>query len=95
MHVDEVITDGSLVGRLLAVQFPQWADLPVEPVRSAGTDNALYRLGDDMVVRLPRISWATGQVDKENEWLPTKKGVTFRRDQLDEVLGFLQQIKDE
>jgi len=34
-------------------------------------------------------------LSKENEWLPTKKGVTFRRDQLDEVLGFLQQIKDE
>ena len=34
-------------------------------------------------------------LSKENEWLPTKKGVTFRRDQLDEILGFLQQIKDE
>lgn len=34
-------------------------------------------------------------LSKENEWLPTKKGVTFRRDQLDEVLGFLKQIKDE
>ena len=34
-------------------------------------------------------------LSKEEEWLPTKKGVTFRRDQLDEVLGFLQQIKDE
>lgn len=32
---------------------------------------------------------------KEEEWLPTKKGVTFRRDQLDEVLGFLNKIKDE
>ena len=41
MHHDEVDTDVSLVGRLLAAQFPQWADLPIEPVRSAGTDNAL------------------------------------------------------
>ena len=70
MHVDEVGADVSLVGRLLAAQFPQWADLPIEPVSSAGTDNALYRLGDDMVVRLPRIHWATGQVDKEHRWLP-------------------------
>jgi aminoglycoside phosphotransferase (APT) family kinase protein len=70
MHSDEVDTDVSLVGRLLAAQFPQWADLPIEPVRSAGTDNALYRLGEDMVVRLPRIHWATGQVDKEQRWLP-------------------------
>jgi aminoglycoside phosphotransferase (APT) family kinase protein len=70
MHADEVDTDVALVGRLLAAQFPQWADLPVEPVRSAGTDNALYRLGDDMAVRLPRIQSATGQVDKEHRWLP-------------------------
>ncbi len=65
MHIDEVDTVASLVGRLLAEQFPQWADLPIEPVDSAGTDNAIHRLGDDMAVRLPRIHWATGQVDKE------------------------------
>lgn len=70
MHADEVDTDISLVGRLLAAQFPHWADLPIEPVRSAGTDNAIYRLGDDMAVRLPRIHWATGQPDKEHQWLP-------------------------
>src|SRR5712691_8012550 len=70
MHVDEVDTDVSLVRRLLAEQFPQWADLPLEPVRSAGTDNAIYRLSDDMAVRLPRIPAATGQVDKEHRWLP-------------------------
>ena len=70
MHADEVDTDISLVGRLVAAQFPRWAGLPIQPVRSAGTDNALYRLGDEMVVRLPRIHWAVGQVEKEQEWLP-------------------------
>ena len=34
-------------------------------------------------------------LSKEEEWLPTKKGVTFRREQLDEVLGFMNQIKSE
>ncbi len=33
-------------------------------------DNAIYRLGEDMAVRLPRIPGATGQVDKEHQWLP-------------------------
>jgi aminoglycoside phosphotransferase (APT) family kinase protein len=70
MHVDEVDVDVSLVGRLLAAQFPQWADLPIEPITSAGTDNTIYRLGSDMAVRLPRIESATGQVDKEHQWLP-------------------------
>jgi aminoglycoside phosphotransferase (APT) family kinase protein len=70
MHADEIDTDASLVGRLLAAQFPQWAGLPIEPVPSAGTDNALYRLGADMVVRLPSVHRAVGQVEKEQEWLP-------------------------
>jgi aminoglycoside phosphotransferase (APT) family kinase protein len=70
MHVDEINTDVSLVRRLMAAQFPRWAGLTITPVPSAGTDNALYRLGDDMVVRLPRIHWAVGQVDKEHRWLP-------------------------
>ncbi|HEX9056562.1 MAG TPA: aminoglycoside phosphotransferase family protein [Ktedonobacterales bacterium] len=70
MHDDEVETDVALVRRLLAAQFPQWASLPLTPVSSAGTDNALYRLGDEMVVRLPRIHWAVGSVDKEHQWLP-------------------------
>lgn len=70
MHTEEIETDVSLVSRLLAAQFPCWAALPIQPVRSTGTDNALYRLGDDMVVRLPRIHWAVEQVEKEQAWLP-------------------------
>ena len=65
MHADEVETDVSLVRRLLAGQFPRWEDLPIEPVPSAGTDHALYRLGDELVARLPRIDRAMEQVDKE------------------------------
>jgi aminoglycoside phosphotransferase (APT) family kinase protein len=70
MHKDEVHTDVKLVRRLLTAQFPQWKELPIEPVPSAGTDNALYRLGADRVVRLPRIHWAVGQVEKEHKWMP-------------------------
>ena len=70
MHADEVFTDTNLVSRLLAAQFPQWATLPIKRVASAGTDNALYRLGEELVVRLPRIHWAVGQVEKEQQWLP-------------------------
>ena len=70
MHADEVETDAALVRRLLATQFPQWADLPIEPIPSGGTDHAIYRLGEDMSVRLPRIRWAVGQAEKERHWLP-------------------------
>lgn len=70
MHDDEVDIDLPLVSRLIAGQFPQWADLPIEPVQSAGTDNAIYRLEEDMAVRLPRHNGATLQVKKEQRWLP-------------------------
>lgn len=70
MHPDEVATDTDLVRRLVAAQLPQWAHLPVAPVPSAGTDNALYLLGDRLVVRLPRIHWARDDVAKEQRWLP-------------------------
>jgi aminoglycoside phosphotransferase (APT) family kinase protein len=70
MHADEVETDAALVRRLVAAQFPQWADLPIDRVPSAGTDNALYRLGDDMVARLPRRQRTTGPLEKERRWLP-------------------------
>jgi aminoglycoside phosphotransferase (APT) family kinase protein len=70
MHADEVDIDVPLVRRLLAAQFPEWADLPIEPVASSGTDNALYRLGADMVVRLPRTERTTAPLEKERRWLP-------------------------
>ena len=70
MHADEVDTDVALVRRLLAAQFPQWADLTIDPVVSYGTDHDIYRLGDHLAARLPRIGWATGQAAKEAEWLP-------------------------
>ena len=38
---------------MLHTQFPQWANLPVAEVSSAGTVNALYRVGSDLVARLP------------------------------------------
>lgn len=71
MHADELETDEELVRRLLAAQFPQWADLPIEALPAGGTDNAIYRLGDELSVRLPRRpDCGAGSFDKEFEWLP-------------------------
>jgi aminoglycoside phosphotransferase (APT) family kinase protein len=70
MHEDEVEIDAALVGRLLARQFPRWAGLALEPLRPFGTDNALYRLGDEMVVRLPRRERTSRTLEKERRWLP-------------------------
>lgn len=70
MHADEVDIDEVLVRRLLTAQFPDLADRALTIVEPWGTDNAVWRLGDDLVVRLPRIDGAQGQPDKEATWLP-------------------------
>jgi aminoglycoside phosphotransferase (APT) family kinase protein len=53
MHADQVDVTPGTVARLVASQFPQWRDLPVRPVASHGTVNALFRLDDEIVLRFP------------------------------------------
>ncbi len=62
--------DTSLVRRLVAAQFPDWADLPITPVEHGGWDNRTFHLGEQMTVRLPSAEGYTPQVDKEHVWLP-------------------------
>jgi aminoglycoside phosphotransferase (APT) family kinase protein len=54
LHAGEIDISTGLASRLIAEQFPQWAGLPIRTVSSAGTECVLYRLRDDMVIRLPR-----------------------------------------
>jgi aminoglycoside phosphotransferase (APT) family kinase protein len=63
-------TSAELVHLLVADQYPQWRQSPVTPVVSSGTDHDIYRLGADLVVRLPRRAWASHQGTVEAEWLP-------------------------
>jgi aminoglycoside phosphotransferase (APT) family kinase protein len=68
--VDREEIDEALAARLVAAQFPQWADLPVTPVEISGWDNRTFRLGDAMSVRLPSAGVYVAAVAKEHEWLP-------------------------
>jgi aminoglycoside phosphotransferase (APT) family kinase protein len=70
MHKDEVDVDEELVRDLIRLQMPGFSHLPLAIVEPWGTDNAIWRLGTDLVVRLPRIHWATGQIELEAQWLP-------------------------
>ena len=63
------ITSG-LVSALIEMQFPQWAGLPVTAVDADGWDNATFRLGDEMSVRLPSAEEYVPAVEKEQRWLP-------------------------
>jgi aminoglycoside phosphotransferase (APT) family kinase protein len=62
--------NASLVARLIAGQFPQWSGLPISRVDPGGWDNRMFRLGADMVVRLPSAAAYAPQVEKEQYWLP-------------------------
>ena len=69
-EADRVRIDASLVSRLVAAQFPRWADLPIWPVEHDGWDNRTFHLGDQMTVRLPSAAAYIQQVEKEHRWLP-------------------------
>ncbi|HST16196.1 MAG TPA: phosphotransferase, partial [Gaiellaceae bacterium] len=70
MHDDEIDIPIELVERLVAAQFPEWAGLELELLLPWGTDNALFRLGDDKLVRLPRRESVVGQVERDVRILP-------------------------
>lgn len=70
MPAPDVPIDADLVRLLVADQFPQWAALEIVPVESPGWDNALYRLGPELVVRLPRRVLGAELVPNEQRWLP-------------------------
>jgi aminoglycoside phosphotransferase (APT) family kinase protein len=55
MHSGQADITVELVARCVADQLPRWRDLPVRPVPSDGTVNALFRLGDEIVLRFPLL----------------------------------------
>ena len=55
---------------LVASQFPNWKDLPIEPMENGGWDNRCFRLGEEFVLRFPSAECYAAQVEKEQTWLP-------------------------
>jgi aminoglycoside phosphotransferase (APT) family kinase protein len=70
VHDDELEIEEPLVRALLEQQFPDWADLPLTRVEPDGTVNVIYRLGEELAVRLPRREGPEVEEDLEFRWLP-------------------------
>jgi aminoglycoside phosphotransferase (APT) family kinase protein len=70
MHDDEVDVDETVVRILLRARFPHLAELPLARVVHGGTDHHIWRLGDDLQVRLPKHAPSTGQAEKDAGLLP-------------------------
>ncbi len=70
MHDDEIELDEDLVRRLLASLSPAYDGLSLRRFASTGSTNALFRLGEDLLVRVPRQPGGTTTIEKEQRWLP-------------------------
>jgi aminoglycoside phosphotransferase (APT) family kinase protein len=75
LHDGEADIGGETVRTLLHEELPELAVLPLEPLSNTGSDNALYRLGAQFVIRLPRFPDAARRLGVELDWLPRLIGL--------------------
>jgi aminoglycoside phosphotransferase (APT) family kinase protein len=67
--MDDFEIDESLVRSLLQEQHPDLAGLGIRQV-AGGWDNQMWRLVDELAVRMPRTERAPDLLRKEHRWLP-------------------------
>jgi aminoglycoside phosphotransferase (APT) family kinase protein len=70
LHEDEIPIDTGLVRALVNRAMPDYVDLPVRRLDSSGSSNALFRLGQNLLIRLPRQPEGSTTILKEARWLP-------------------------
>ncbi|SDS38624.1 phosphotransferase [Microlunatus soli] len=70
LHDDELSIDLDLVRALLDRDLPQYAALPLTPLGASGSTNLLFRLGDELLVRMPRQPGNGDSITKERRWSP-------------------------
>lgn len=70
LHDNEIPVDTNLVRKLVDSQFSRYADLPIDRLGASGSSNVLFRLGEDLLVRIPRQPGGGVAIDKELDWVP-------------------------
>jgi aminoglycoside phosphotransferase (APT) family kinase protein len=70
LHSDEIPIDAELVRALVGRAMPDYAGVPLRRLPSSGSTNALFRLGEEFLVRLPRQPGGSATISKEARWLP-------------------------
>lgn len=70
LHADELPIDLALVRQLVDRAFPEYVEDALRHMNDSGSSNALFRLGNDKMVRLPRQPGGGASIDKEASWLP-------------------------
>jgi aminoglycoside phosphotransferase (APT) family kinase protein len=74
MHKNQLSISETLVRQILDQQFPAWASLPMSRVASSGTVNAIFRLGNELAVRLPLLHEYDADARREWKWLTRLAG---------------------
>lgn len=70
LHNNEIAIQHELVRELVDTQFSVYASLPLVRLPASGSTNVIYRLGHDLLVRLPRQPGGGAAIGKEQLWLP-------------------------
>lgn len=70
LHDDEVRIDVELVSRLIDAQYPAFSALPLRRLDVTGSTHVLFRLGDELLVRLPRQPGGGAGIDTQRRWAP-------------------------
>ena len=60
----------SIAENLIKQQFSPIENLSVKPAQATGSDNFIFRVGNDLLIRLPRHASSESQLKKEIKWLP-------------------------
>lgn len=70
LHADELVVTADTVRALVDRQLPHLAGLPLTHLPASGSSNVLFRLGDELLVRLPRQPGGSTSINKEATYLP-------------------------
>lgn len=70
LHEDELAVSAEVVRGLVDEQLPRFAGLELSRLPASGSTNVLFRLGDELLVRLPRQPSGSATIDKEAKYLP-------------------------
>jgi aminoglycoside phosphotransferase (APT) family kinase protein len=70
LHENEIETDLPLVRALVDRALPDLAGRRLRALHASGSSNVLFRLGDDLLVRLPRQPGRAEAIAKEARRLP-------------------------
>ncbi len=70
LHDSQIELDPEDISEVIEARFPEWKDLPLERIDSTGTVNYIYRLGDEMVVRIPMVEWGSADITRDAQVLP-------------------------